>query len=268
MSIFALITKKLFTIIFLMALTFSSFGVKANALYYTPLTQPNCSGDVLGRILNGILYSSYSACNYSSNCNQGYYSSCNNYNKYCDPTANVGKIVSVYGDQNTTTTNNVTITVTGKISTNCDTNPIKVFVNVTDQNGYSLISNDSQYITINPNCIINNFYYDCTNFTIQIQAQKSDFINKTPRVEMSFNPKNNYNNIYSYVPFENSNAFPLEYNVFNNYNCGIYNTCFTDYSPVFPVFGGIGNYEALTPNVPVGCQLNTIDYYYDNCYFI
>jgi hypothetical protein len=277
MFILVSITKKLFTIMFLIALTFSSFGISASAVYYTPyapLTQPLCSTDILGRVLSRVLYSGNSSCNYSNNCNQGNYSNCNIYNNYCDPNANVGKILSVYGDQNTTPSNDVTITVTGKISTSCDNNPVKVFVNMTDQNGFSLISNDSQYINVNSNCNVNSFYFDCTNFTIQILAQKSDFINKTPRVEMSFNPKNNfngYNNYSYYLPFENSNSFPLQSiqnYTFNSYDCNLYNTCFTNYQ-IFPIpFGGIRDYEIFTPVIPSGCQLNNIDYFYDSCYFI
>lgn len=262
---FATIIKKLTTILFLIVLISSSFGIKANAVYYTPLTQPTCSNDILVRILSGVLYQGYTNCNYSNNnCTQGYYSNCNNYNKYCDPNANVGKITNVYGDQNSTTTNNVIVTVTGKISTSCDTNPIKVFVNMTDQNGNSLISNGSQYININPNCNVDIFSYECSNFTIQIQAQKSDFINKTPRVEMSFSPKNIYN---YYTPFENSNLFLLEYKNYNYYDCNIYNTCFVNYQ-TYPIpFGSIYDYPVFTPITTNECQGNNI-YFYDGCYFI
>jgi hypothetical protein len=268
MSIFATIIKKLLTIQFLVILITSTLGINASATYYTPLTQPVCSNDILVRIFSGVLYQGYNNCNYSNNnnnCTQGYYSNCNNYNKYCDPNGNVGKITNVYGDQNSTTSNNVIVTVTGKISTNCDTNPVKVFVNMTDQNGNSLINNDSQYVSINPNCVIDIFSYDCSNFTIQIQAQKSDFINKTLRVEMSFGPKNRYN---YYIPFENSNLFLLEYNNNNYYyGCNLYNTCFVNYQNYPIPFGPIYEYPPFAPIIVDDCQSNNI-YFSDNCYFI
>jgi hypothetical protein len=262
MSLFASTITKLITTVLLIVLTIPSFGIKASAFYYTPFTQPACSSDIVEKLVSRILYSGYSNCDY--------------FNSSCNTNTNVGKIVNVYGDQNTTTTNNVTITVSGKISTVCNTNPIKVFVNVTDQFGNSLINNDSQYINVNPNCNFNTFYNDCTNFTIQIQAQKSDFINKTLRVEMSFTPKNNYNFNYnynytgnSYIPFENSNIFLLEYFAFNNnYDCRTFNTCFTDY-PIYTVpFVGSRDFEITTPFIPLNCQFGSIDYYYDSCYYI
>jgi hypothetical protein len=265
MSVFASLTKKLLTLLFLITLIFSSFGVKANAVYYTSLTQPICSNDILVRILSGVLSSGYSNCNYSNNCNQNYYSNCNKYNTYCDPNANVGKIVSVNGDQNTTTSNEVTINVTGAIITNCYNDPIRVSVNLIDQYGNYLILDNKRDIFPSSICSVNNFSYDCTNFTFQLKVQKTEFIGKTLRTEVNFV----YNNYF--VPFQNSNAFPLEYNnlTYINYDCSLYNTCFTDYT-VYPVFGGINTYEAITPNTPIGCQLNSIDYYNnnDNCYFI
>jgi hypothetical protein len=240
----------------LIVFAFSSLGIKANAVYYTPIIQPICSGDILGRILIGVLTSGYSNCNYS-----------NNYNSYCNTNTNLGKINNVYTDQNTTSSNMITVTAMGTVFTNCVSSPLYAYMNITDQFGNFLVYNDYQSINFNSNCTFNNSYNNCTNFISQVQIPKSNFINKTLRVEMSFNPKNTY---AYYTPFENSNAFPLDYYISNNYDCNLYNTCFIN-SPIIDTipFGGIKGYEeVLTTNTPIGCQLNPIDYYYDNCYFI